>query len=218
MLESCAAVRKQIMYVPESEWLRMAKQGDETALHILLCTYEPLVHRKAGSYFLIGGEREDLIQEGLIGLYEAICQFDETRHDSFQYFATLCVTRHMYTAIRRATRKKHAPLNDSLSLDYPYLNEEGNIQWIQELVEGSLESDPIDWVIQKERIERLLLYVKQTFSPLEREVFTYHLQGDTYRQIARKLKRDPKSIDNAIQRIRRKVSEKVQGEASQTIH
>ena len=168
------------------------RDGDEKALELLMERYKPLVRRHANMLFLVGGDTDDLIQEGMIGLYKAIRGFDEKKESSFSHFAKLSVTRQMYTAIEASNRKKNAPLNSSVSIE------------TEEDRPG--EDSPEEWMLRQERITDLIAEAKQKLSPLEKKVFSCLLNGMTYREIAEILNKSAKSIDNAIQRMKQKLA------------
>ncbi|MFV0465706.1 MAG: sigma-70 family RNA polymerase sigma factor [Lachnospiraceae bacterium] len=185
----------------DEELILRLRQGDQEIMDHLLTKYKPLVLKKAKSLFLIGGETEDLIQEGMIGLFQSIQGFDEKKEASFFYFADLCITRQMYTAVEASQRKKHAPLNSYVSLYES--KEEGNP--LLEYLESDWNTNPETMVIYKENFTSRILEVKKRLSPLEKQVFDYILDGMNYQQIAVEMKKPLKSIDNAIQRIRQKM-------------
>lgn len=178
------------MEVKDEELVASFQEGDEKALLLLMEKYKPLVRKKANELFLVGGDADDLIQEGMIGLYQAVRDFREEKDSSFSHFAKLVITRRMYSAIEADNRKKNEPLNSYVPIDP---EEEG-------------EKDPEELLLQREEMETVLLRAKDILSPMERKVFLCCLHGMTYREIAELLMKEPKSIDNAIQRIRSKLS------------
>lgn len=192
----------------DEEVLLMIEQGDSRALEFLIYKYENLVWTKSQTYFLIGGEKEDIIQEGLIGLYRAICDFNATKISSFRQFADLCITRQIITAIKAATRQKHIPLNSYVSLDKPIYD--GDSSWtLIDTIAESKAIDPQARLINHEKLVHLELHLLESLSELERRVLYLYIGGYTYQEISEELKRHVKSIDNAIQRIKRKLEKVV---------
>lgn len=188
----------------DEEVLLLIEQGNSRALEFLIYKYKSLVWTKSQTYFLIGGEKEDLIQEGLIGLYKAICNFNAEKVSSFRQFADLCITRQIITAIKAATRQKHIPLNSYVSLDKPMYDENSTWTLIDTIAE-SKAIDPQTTLINHEELVRVELYLLESLSELERRVLYLYIDGYSYQEISKELKRHVKSIDNAIQRIKRKL-------------
>lgn len=186
------------------ELVDMAKQGDKYAINKLIEKYSIMVKAKAKTYFLVGADKEDIIQEGLIGLYKAIRDYDEDKTCSFRYFADICVTRQIITAIKTATRQKHIPLNTYISLNRPMFEEESE-RTLYDMVTTSLDNDPEGLVIDKEAYKDMENRIKKTLSKFEEEVFIRYLSGQSYSDIAISLSKDAKSVDNAIQRVKKKL-------------
>lgn len=186
------------------ELVDMAKQGDKYAINKLIEKYSIMVKAKAKTYFLVGADKEDIIQEGLIGLYKAIRDYDEDKTCSFRYFADICVTRQIITAIKTATRQKHIPLNTYISLNRPMFEEESE-RTLYDMVTTSLDNDPEGLVIDKEAYKDMENRMKKTLSKFEEEVFIRYLSGQSYSDIAIYLSKDAKSVDNAIQRVKKKL-------------
>ena len=186
------------------ELVDMAKQGDKYAINKLIEKYSIMVKAKAKTYFLVGADKEDIIQEGLIGLYKAIRDYDEDKTCSFRYFADICVTRQIITAIKTATRQKHIPLNTYISLNRPMFEEESE-RTLYDMVTTSLDNDPEGLVIDKEANKDMENRMKKTLSKFEEEVFIRYLSGQSYSDIAISLSKDAKSVDNAIQRVKKKL-------------
>ena len=186
------------------ELVDMAKQGDKYAINKLIEKYSIMVKAKAKTYFLVGADKEDIIQEGLIGLYKAIRDYDEDKTCSFRYFADICVTRQIITAIKTATRQKHIPLNTYISLNRPMFEEESE-RTLYDMVTTSLDNDPEGLVIDKEAYKDMENRMKKTLSKFEEEVFIRYLSGQSYSDIAISLSKDAKSVDNAIQRVKKKL-------------
>jgi RNA polymerase sporulation-specific sigma factor len=198
-------------HVEETDEVLVAQvwQGDDHALSTLLQRHRSFVRVKARSYFLIGADREDVIQEGMIGLYKAIRDFDATRQTSFRAFAELCITRQIITAIKTATRQKHSPLNSYVSLYLPaYHDDEPDHEIIDHFV--SEKGDPADDVVSSHELAQLEAYFAEILSELESEVLQRYVEGQSYQEIAAELNRHVKSIDNALQRIKRKLDSYLQ--------
>lgn len=182
------------------------REGNTDALDFLITKYRPFVRLKGRSYFLIGGDREDIVQEGMIGLYKAIRDFKPDRLSSFKGFAELCITRQIITAIKTATRQKHIPLNSSISLDRPIYTEDSE-RTLLEMLSGPVLDDPEDLMIHKEDFIHLETEMGKVLSGLEKQVLALYLDGQTYQEISVELNRQVKSVDNALQRIKRKLEQ-----------
>ncbi len=181
--------------------------GDEQIIDYILNKYKPLVRKKANTMYLIGGETEDLIQEGMIGLFKAIRDYNEEKESSFYHFAELCINRQIYTVVEAYNRKKHAPLNTYVSL-YSGTNEDG-VVLADALTTGTAEN-PEEIMIEQENVALFLEKLKERLSKMEGQVLDYYLSGLNYQQIAEEMGKTPKSIDNALQRIKVKVKEYMQ--------
>ena len=181
-----------------------ASKGDKIALEYIIKKYKNFVKAKAKSYFLIGADKEDIIQEGMIGLYKAVRDFDASKTNSFKGFADICITRQIITAIKTATRQKHIPLNSYISLNKPVYDEESE-RTLLDIIATSIVTDPEELVISKEELKHIESKMNELLSDLELQVVEYYLNGKSYQYIADKLKRDVKSIDNALQRVKRKL-------------
>ncbi|WP_088003875.1 MULTISPECIES: RNA polymerase sporulation sigma factor SigH [Gottfriedia] len=184
--------------------LEYVREGDQEALTFLIQKYRNFVKAKSRSYFLIGADREDIIQEGMIGLYKAIRDYKEDKLSSFKAFAELCITRQIITAIKTATRQKHIPLNSYVSLDKPIYDEESDRTLLDVLTE-SKNMDPEELVINQEENVDIELKMSELLSDLERKVLSLYLDGRSYQEISEELNRHVKSIDNALQRVKRKL-------------
>ena len=180
-----------------------ASKGDKIALEYIIKKYKNFVKAKAKSYFLIGADKEDIIQEGMIGLYKAVRDFDASKTNSFKGFADICITRQIITAIKTATRQKHIPLNSYISLNKPVYDEESE-RTLLDIIATSIVTDPEELIISKEELKHIESKMNELLSDLELQVVEYYLNGKSYQYIADKLKRDVKSIDNALQRVKRK--------------
>ena len=181
-----------------------AVNGDHEALEYLINKYKNFVKSKARSYFLIGADREDIIQEGMIGLYKAIRDFNPDKLSSFRAFAELCITRQIITAIKTATRQKHIPLNSYISLNKPLYDEDSG-RTLLDILSGVKISDPEELIISREEFEDIEGKMGEILSKLEWQVLMAYLGGKSYQEIAKELKRHVKSIDNALQRVKRKL-------------
>jgi RNA polymerase sporulation-specific sigma factor len=186
----------------DEEIVLEAKKGDVRAQEYLINKYKSFVKAKAKSYFLIGADKEDIYQEGMIGLYKAIRDFKPDKLASFKAFAELCVTRQIITAIKTATRQKHIPLNTYVSLNKPIYDEESD-RTLLDILSSLKVSDPEELVISQEEMTHI--EIGEVLSELEMEVLMSYLDGKTYQEIACDLDRHAKSIDNALQRVKRKL-------------
>jgi RNA polymerase sporulation-specific sigma factor len=184
--------------------VELVHEGDSSALEYLINKYKNFVRAKARSYFLIGADREDIIQEGMIGLYKAIRDFKEDKLSSFKAFAELCITRQMITAIKTATRQKHIPLNSYVSLDKPIYDEESD-RTLMDVICGTKVTDPEELIINQEEFDDIEVKMGEILSDLERKVLMLYLDGRSYQEISVDLDRHVKSIDNALQRVKRKL-------------
>ncbi|SET01791.1 RNA polymerase, sigma 30 subunit, SigH [Anaerobranca californiensis DSM 14826] len=182
----------------------LACQGDPEATEFLIHKYKNFVRSKARSYFLIGADKEDIIQEGMIGLYKAIRDFKGDKLTSFKSFAELCVTRQIITAIKTATRQKHIPLNSYVSLNKPIFDEDSD-RTLLDILSGLKITDPEELMINEEEYIDIEKKMGEILSGLERKVLMLYLEGKSYQEIAVELKRHVKSIDNALQRVKRKL-------------
>jgi RNA polymerase sporulation-specific sigma factor len=189
----------------DSELVDEARNGRDLALDHLLDKYKNLVRMKARAYFLIGADWDDLVQEGMIGLYKAIRDFREDRQTSFRAFAELCITRQIITAIKSATRQKHVPLNSYVSLNRPVSFDDDSDRPLIDSFSSLKITDPIDLVISGEEIKNMQVSFGEILSDLEAQVLRLYIDGKSYQEIADDLDRHVKSIDNALQRIKRKI-------------
>ena len=190
-----------LKYSDEELLSRFGKKEPEV-MDYLLGKYKPLVRKKANALYLIGGDTDDLIQEGMIGLFKAVESFDQEKESSFYHFAELCITRQMYSAVEASRRKKHAPLNSYISL---YDEEGENGVRLADVLSEEREKNPERMFIDRETFLQDLEKLSENLSTMERKVLDGILEGLNYKQIAAKLGKSPKSIDNALQRIKRKV-------------
>lgn len=188
----------------DEEVVAIAKEGNDRALEYLLCKYQNFVKSKAKSYFLIGADKEDIYQEGMIGLFKAIRDFKDDKLASFKVFAELCITRQIITAVKTATRQKHIPLNTYISLNKPIYDEESD-RTLLDIISGIRVSDPEELIIDQEEMKSIESKMEEVLSSLEMEVLNSYLDGKSYQEIASDLDRQAKSIDNALQRVKRKL-------------
>ena len=183
-----------------------ARNGDERAMDELIRRYHGFVRLKASSYFLAGGDSSDLIQEGLVGLFKAVRDFRSDKETSFRSFAELCITRQIITAIKTATRFKHAPLNTYVSFSHTPAGQDLDADCtLGDALPGPAVDDPATCVISSDELQSLLECLGSTLSPLESQVLTFYLEGRSYEAIGDLIRCDPKTVDNALQRVKRKV-------------
>ena len=184
--------------------VELARSGNEDALDILMVRFKPLVKSKAKDYFLSGGGIEDLVQEGMIGLYKAVLNFDAEKNAKFATFAHLCVVRQIQSAIKAASRNKHIPLNKSISI---HSENESGVS-IGEIADRNIPN-PEDLLIGQEAYNDISEFIQENLSKLEHDILTHYLEGKTHIQIAEAIGKNAKTVDNAIQRIRKKIGERV---------
>lgn len=192
----------------DEEIISRIKAGDEKALTYLLNKYKELVNIKLGKYFLIGAEKEDIYQEGMIGLFKAIKSYDGEKQNSFKSFANICIERQLITAIKTSNRQKHMPLNSYLSLNtsaYDNNEDDNSVELIDTFNSNTVE-DPLETVMKKEYFEQVQTNIEKSLSKFEKQVLDRFIKGESYNIIARKLDSPVKSVDNAIQRIRKKAT------------
>jgi RNA polymerase sporulation-specific sigma factor len=185
--------------------IALAKQGDRTAYDRLVRRYHGFVRLKASSYFLAGGDSEDLIQEGLVGLYKAIRDYRTDRESSFRNFAELCITRQIITAVKTATRNKHTPLNQYVSFSSTPAAAGDDVPTLDQTIAGPSVNDPVNRVISSEELRSLVGCLSTALSELESRVLSLYLDGCSYEQVGERLDCDTKTVDNALQRVKRKV-------------
>ena len=188
----------------DEQIISQIKDGDEQALTFLLDKYKDLVNTKVGKYFIIGAEREDIVQEGMIGLYKAIKGFDNCKQNTFKTFANLCIERQLITAIKSSNRQKHMPLNSYLSLNTSAYDDEGDGTELLETFEVNTIEDPLETIMKQESFNEIQNAVQKSLSKFEGQVLERYMQGESYEVIAKRLDTPVKSVDNAIQRIRKK--------------
>lgn len=188
----------------DNEVITKIKQDDKKALNYLLDKYTDVVSMKAGKYFIVGAEKEDIIQEGLIGLFKAIKSFNPEKQSSFKTFANLCIERQLQTAIKSSMRQKHMPLNSYLSLNISAYDESEDTSLLEVFETENAAEDPLDIVTKKEYYNFVEDRIEETLSDFEKQVLHRYTNGESYTQIAERLNAPVKSVDNAIQRIRKK--------------
>jgi RNA polymerase sporulation-specific sigma factor len=191
--------------VPDDDLVRLAREGDDVALGALLTRYRGLARAKARTYFLVGADREDITQEAMIGLYKAIRDYDMGPDSVFRAFADMCITRQVISAVKAATRHKHGPLNTYVSLTRPVGSDEDGDRVLADTIWLPGAQDPAELVISADRIRDLQAHLDEVLSDLEVEVLRLYVDGKSYVEIAETLQRHVKAIDNALQRIKRKL-------------
>ncbi|MGG3005643.1 RNA polymerase sporulation sigma factor SigH [Geobacillus stearothermophilus] len=195
---------KDYKHLEDEQLVALVHEGDGEALDFLIHKYQNFVRAKARSYFLVGADREDIVQEGMIGLYKAVRDFKGDKLSSFKAFAELCITRQMITAIKTATRQKHIPLNSYVSLDKPIYDDESD-RTLMDVLSGTQVTDPEELIVNREEVDDIELKMAELLSDLERKVLALYLDGRSYQEISEELNRHVKSIDNALQRVKRKL-------------
>lgn len=197
--------RSELHDLEDIELVARVHAGDDRCIEILLARYRNFARSKARSYFLAGSDREDVVQEGMIGLFKAIRDFEAETGTPFRAFAELCISRQILTAIKTANRQKHQPLNSSVSLDAPAYGDDQKDRSVGDNIIASVISDPAELVISAEEIEAIRDTMKGTLTELEGDVLALYMDGKSYEEIAAALGNHVKSIDNALQRIKRKL-------------
>jgi RNA polymerase sporulation-specific sigma factor len=197
--------------VDDGYLIALAKTGDSLAYNQIVKRYYGFVRLKASSYFLAGGDSDDLIQEGLVGLYKAVRDFRTDRESSFRNFAELCITRQIITAVKTATRNKHSPLNHYVSFSAPAGGSDDDAPTLDELIAGPAVQDPASHAVSSEELRSLVSCLSTTLSELESHVLSLYLDGYSYEQIGERLECDTKTVDNALQRVKRKVGAHLDG-------
>jgi RNA polymerase sporulation-specific sigma factor len=206
VLSPSAGIKAQAPLEVDDQYLiALAKQGRADAWDRIMRRYRGFVRLKASSYFLVGGDADDLIQEGLVGLWKAVRDYRTDRESSFRNFAELCITRQIITAVKTATRNKHTPLNQYVSFaQTPAAGGEGD-PTLDEILPGPQAHDPVNQVISTEELNSLVACLSSVLSELESSVLSLYLDGNSYEAIAGRLGCDTKTVDNALQRVKRKV-------------
>jgi RNA polymerase sporulation-specific sigma factor len=195
----------------DTQLVARARSGDDRCIEILLSRYRNFARSKARSYFLAGSDKEDVVQEGMIGLFKAIRDFAEDTGTPFRAFAELCISRQILTAIKTANRQKHQPLNSSVSLDAPaYGGDDNSDRTVGDNFVGPKSADPVELVISAQEIEAIRDTMKENLTELEGDVLRLYMDGKSYEEIAGVLGNHVKSIDNALQRIKRKLQRHIE--------
>ena len=189
----------------DEELVELSASGDKRATEIIFSRYKNLVKNRAKAYYLAGADHDDIVQEGMIGLFKAIRDFDITKQPVFSSFADLCIKRNMITAVKSSTRKKHSPLNTYVSLSEPVF-EDNEERTLEEMIIEKNSSDPEEMFLQRAKTEYLNQEIESKLSNLEKSVLVRYLNGMNYNDIAEELNRSSKSIDNALQRIKHKLN------------
>lgn len=188
----------------ENVILNLAKSGDESAINFIMDKYNNIVNMKASRFFAIGIEKEDIIQEGMIGLYKAIQSFDGNKQNSFKSFANMCIERQLITVVKSANRQKNLPLNSAFSLNSP-IYEDGDLDAI-DILDINLVEDPLDTIANKEYFNQMETKIDENLSDFEKKVLKHYKQGKSYNDIAKEMDTKVKSIDTALQRIKKKAT------------
>lgn len=197
----------------DEEIIKEIRKGDKQALTYLMNKYKEIVNLKVGKYFMVGAEKEDIIQEGLIGLFKAIKTFNAEKNNTFKTFANMCIERQLITAIKSSNRQKHMPLNSYLSLNMSaYDNEEENGAELMDTFDSKTIEDPLETIINKEYYDEIEKSIDKTLSQFEKQVLDRYMKGESYVTIAKRLDSPVKSVDNAIQRIRKKAMKNLPNE------
>lgn len=198
----------QLETLTDEQLIQVYRTNNPEAIEVLVQRYKIFVKAKIKSNFFVGADKEDLIQEGMIGLFKAICDYNPAKDASFKSFASICITRQLITAFKTATRQKHMPLNTSISLNLPVAGDEDDNITLMDTIKGSENQNPEMLMIDKEGLEDLKKHMKESLSDFEWKVLSFHTNGKNYHEIADLMDKSIKSIDNALQRIKRKLSEK----------
>lgn len=197
----------------DEEIIKEIRNGDKQALSYLMNKYKEMVNLKVGKYFMVGAEKEDIVQEGLIGLFKAIKTFNAEKNNTFKTFANMCIERQLITAIKSSNRQKHMPLNSYLSLNMSaYDNEEENGAELMDTFDSKTIEDPLETIINKEYYSEIEKSIDKTLSQFEKQVLDRYMKGESYVTIAKRLDSPVKSVDNAIQRIRKKAMKNLPNE------
>ncbi len=191
--------------MPDEQVIREIQSGDNMALNYLMNKYHDLVNMKASKFFMVGAERDDMVQEGLIGLYKATRSFNAEKQNSFKTFANLCIERQLITALKTSNRQKNIPLNSAFSLNTAAYEENDDVS-VMDILETKTVEDPAEMITKKEYYNSIENKINESLSDFERQVLHYYKQGKSYAAIAEKLGTKVKSVDTAIQRIRKKAN------------
>lgn len=198
-------LEEQYLNMPDEQVVQVIQAGDNTALNYMMHKYNDLVNMKASKFFMAGAERDDVIQEGLIGLYKATKSFNVEKQNSFKTFANLCIERQLITALKTSNRQKNIPLNSAFSLNQSAYDENEDVE-VVEVLDTKTAEDPLDTITKREYYSSIENKIDESLSDFERQVLHYYKQGKSYALIAEKLGAKVKSVDTAIQRIRKKAN------------
>ena len=201
----------QYKALDDVELVEKAQGGDRRAADTLIDRYKTFVRVKTRAYFLVGADRDDIVQEGMIGLFKAIRDYSPDKQASFKYFADICITRQIITAVKTATRQKHSPLNSYISLSKPAYEDESERTLI-EMLSLRTSLNPEEIMIDRENLKITEQKIRKSLSKFELEVMELYINGKSYTEIAQQLEKEPKSIDNAIQRIKKKIQKNLMEE------
>lgn len=193
--------------IRDEELIRRSREGDEAASNELMSRYKAVVRNRASSYFMAGADQEDLIQEGMIGVFKAIRDYDEKKGASFRTFAELCIQRQIISAVKGASRMKHAPLNESVSLNRPVSDGDDGAGPLEELLADEIDTNPEKMLLLREDMSYISQNIDDILSTLELQVWKMYINGCSYREIAEKLDKTSKGVDSAIQRAKKKLAE-----------
>ncbi|MDD7733715.1 MAG: RNA polymerase factor sigma-70 [Anaerovoracaceae bacterium] len=193
--------------IRDEELIRRSREGDEAASNELMSRYKAVVRNRASSYFMAGADQEDLIQEGMIGVFKAIRDYDEKKGASFRTFAELCIQRQIISAVKGASRMKHAPLNESVSLNRPVSDGDDGAGPLEELLADEIDTNPEKMLLLREDMSYISQNIDDILSTLELQVWKMYVNGCSYREIAEKLDKTSKGVDSAIQRAKKKLAE-----------
>ncbi|ONI43040.1 RNA polymerase factor sigma-70 [Candidatus Epulonipiscium fishelsonii] len=191
----------------DEELIKCYREKNLDAIEILIQRYKSYVKKRIKNIYIVGIERDDLVQEGMIGVFKAVCEYNPSKEIDFRNFANICITNQMNTVFKAAYRKKHMPLNNSVSLDQQIINQEDENITLMDIIKEDTGLTPEELVISQENMERLIEYMKSVLSKFELDVAVLHIKGKSYQEIALLMNKSPKSIDNALQRIKRKLVE-----------
>lgn len=192
----------------DNELVELAQAGDKDALEKILLRYKPLVHKKSQPYYMAGGDDDDIVQEGLIGLYAAVMDFDKAKFPLFNVFAGVCIERRIISAVKKASRLKHTPLNSYISLSDSAFDEEAGVQ-LGEIIDSGMGENPENILIERENVIGIEGIINNVLSEFEMQVLLCHLNGMSYKETAAAVKRDVKAVDNAMQRIKKKLEQEL---------
>ena len=202
-------INDDLNQMSDEELIALFKNNNREALDFLLNKYKELVYMKSSKYFIVGAEKDDIFQEGMIGLYKAILNYKEDKHNSFRTFANMCIERQLITAIKSSNRQKHMPLNSYLSINMTSYEEDDNEKTLLDVLDNKMAEDPLDTITKKEYYSNIEDTIDKSLSNFEKQVLKKFVKGESYIKIAEELDAPVKSVDNAIQRIRKKAMKNI---------